>query len=185
MSEETGRPRSLEDFRSYLLLLARMQLDGPRSRIDASDVVQQTLLEAHARADQFQGDDSGLAAWLRQALVNNLRDAWRAGRRAKRDQRRDQALPDAVEQSSARLEAMLAAPHSSPSQRAARNEDVLRLADALHQLPEAQREAVVLHHLQGCTLAETARALAKTDAAVAGLLQRGLKKLREIMDAGN
>src|SRR5271167_1274005 len=118
MTDEIAAPkRSLEEFRSYLLLLARMQLDpGPRNRIDPSDIVQQTLLEAHARADQFQGDDSALAAWLRQALVNNLRDAWRALRKGKRDIRREQSPEDAVEQSSARLQGMLAAtaPGGSP-----------------------------------------------------------------------
>lgn len=176
--------RSLEEYRSYLLLLAKIQLDpGPRNRIDPSDIVQQTMLEAHAKADQFHGDDSALAAWLRQALINNLRDAWRALRKGKRDIRREQALPEAVEQSSARLEAILAAPQSSPSQRAVRNEDLLRLADALTGLPEAQRDAIVLHHLQGCSLTETARSLHRSDAAVAGLLHRGLKKLREIMSA--
>jgi RNA polymerase sigma-70 factor (ECF subfamily) len=180
--EDAPRQRSLEEFRSYLLLLARMQLDpGPRNRLDPSDLVQQTLLEAHAKAEQFHGDDSGLAAWLRQALANNLRDAWRALRKDRRDIRREQALADAVEQSSTRLEGILAAPHSSPSQRAVRNEDLLRLADALTRLPEAQREAIVLHHLQGCSLTETARSLGKTDAAVAGLLHRGLKKVRELM----
>jgi RNA polymerase sigma-70 factor (ECF subfamily) len=174
--------RSLEDFRSYLLLLARMQLDaGLRNRIDASDIVQQTLLEAHAKAEQFTGDDSALAAWLRQALVNNLREAWRALRRAKRDVRREQEVAAAVERSSARLEGILAAPHSSPSQRAVRNEDLLRLADALTRLPAPQREAIILHHLHGASLAETADRLGRTDAAVAGLLHRGLRKLRELM----
>ena len=183
--EDAPRQRSLEQFRSYLLLLARLQLEaGPRQRLDPSDIVQQTLLEAHARADQFQGDDSALAAWLRQALVNNLRDARRALHRDKRDVRREQSLEAAVEQSSARLEGILAAPHSSPSQRAVSNEDLLRLADALILLPEAQREAIVLHHLQGCSLSETARRLDRTDAAVAGLLHRGLKKLRELMISG-
>ncbi len=181
-NEAAPQNRSLEEYRSYLLLLARIQLNPePRNRIDPSDIVQQTLLEAHARADQFQGDDSALAAWLRQALVNNLRDAWRALRRDKRDLRREQNLPEAVDQSSARLEAMLIAPHSSPSQRAVRNEDLLRLADALTQLPEAQREAIVLHHLQSYSLSETAHSLGRTDAAVAGLLHRGLKKLRQIL----
>ena len=181
-TEDAPRKRSLEDFRSYLLLLARMQLDAvPRNRIDASDVVQQTLLEAHAKADQFHGDDSALAAWLRQALVNNLRDAWRARQRDNRDIRREQAVAESVAQSSARPEGMLAAKDSSPSQRIVRNEELLRLADALAQLPQAQREAIVLHHLHDCSLSETARSLGKTDAAVAGLLHRGLKKLREIM----
>ena len=182
---DAPRKRSLEEFRSYLLLLARMQLDGgPRHRIDASDIVQQTLLEAHARADQFTGNDSALAAWLRQALVNNLREAWRAMRRAKRDIRREQDLDAAIAQSSARLEGILAAPHSSPSQRAVRNEELLRLADAVTRLPDAQREAIVLHHLHGCSLVETARRLGRTDAAVAGLLHRGLKQLRAALAAG-
>jgi RNA polymerase sigma-70 factor, ECF subfamily len=180
--------RSLDEFRSYLLLLARLQLDGgTRNRIDASDIVQQTLLEAHAKMGQFQGDNSALAAWLRQALVNNLRDAWRALRKGKRDIRREQSLEDAITQSSARLQGMLAAPSApdgSPSQQAVRNEDLLRLADALTQLPEGQREALVLHHLQGCSLTTTANRMGRTDAAVAGLLHRGLKKLREIMTSG-
>jgi RNA polymerase sigma factor (sigma-70 family) len=76
---------------------------------------------------------------------------------------------------------VLAAPQSSPSQQAVRNEELVRLADALLQLPEAQREAIVLHHLQGCPLSETARVLGKTDAAVAGLLHWGLKQLRACM----
>src|SRR5262249_38640290 len=106
---------SPEQFRSYLLLLARIQLDaGPRNRLDASDIVQQTLLEAYAHADQFQGDDSAMAAWLRQALINNLRDAWRALRKGKRDIRREEALPQAMEQSSAKLAGILVSPHSSP-----------------------------------------------------------------------
>jgi len=143
------------------------------------------LLEAHAKANQFHGDDSALAAWLRQALVNNLRDAWRALHRDRRDIHREQALPEAVDQSSVRLEGMLAAPHSSPSQRAVRNEDLLRLANALARLPQPQHEAIVLHHLQGRSLAETAACLGKSDAAVAGLLHRGLKKLRELMSSGD
>jgi RNA polymerase sigma-70 factor (ECF subfamily) len=183
--EDAPRQRSLEQFRSYLQLLARVQLGpGPGNRIDPSDIVQQTLLEAHAKAEQFHGDDSALAAWLRQALVNNLRDACRALHRDRRDVRRELSLEEAVEQSSARLEGMLVDPQSSPSQRAVRNEDLLRLADALTQLPEAQRQAIVLHHLQGCSLAETARHLGRTAPAVAGLLHRGLKQLRELMSPG-
>src|SRR3954471_23309004 len=126
MTDEAPRRLRLERFRSYLLLLARARAGAtPGGRLDPSDVVQQTLLEAHAKADQFEGDDSALAAWLRQALVNNLKDAWRALRRGKRDIRREQSLEDAVERSSARLEGMLAAPSApggSPSRQAVRNE---------------------------------------------------------------
>ena len=173
---------SLDRFRSYLLLLARMQLDArARTRIDPSDVVQTTLLEAHAKYEQFSGDDAGLFAWLRQALANNLRDAWRALRREKRDLAREQSLEVALDASSMRLASWLASDQSSPSRQAVRHEDLLHLTDALTQLPESQREAIVLHHLQGWSLAETARQFDRTDAAVAGLLHRGLKRLREIM----
>jgi RNA polymerase sigma-70 factor (ECF subfamily) len=75
----------------------------------------------------------------------------------------------------------MAARQSSPSQRAVRNEDLLLLANALLQLPEPQREAIVWHHRHGRSLSETSSHLGSTDAAVAGLLHRGLRKLREIM----
>jgi RNA polymerase sigma-70 factor (ECF subfamily) len=84
-----------------------------------------------------------------------------------------------VEASSVRLEAWLADPGSSPQQRAERNEQLLRLTAALKELPDAQREAVMLHHLQGLTLDRVAGHLGRSSAAVAGLIKRGLKHLRQ------
>lgn len=178
--------RAVEQYRSYLLLLARIQLDArPQSKVDASDIVQQTLLEAHVQQRQFTGDETGFAAWLRKALANNIRDALRKLRRQGRDVARERSLDAAIDRSAARLAGCLAADHSSPSRRAVRNEDLLRLSNALLLLPDAQREAVVLHHLQGWTLGEVAARLERTDGAVAGLLHRGLRRLRELMTAGN
>ena len=71
---------------------------------------------------------------------------------------------------------------SSPSQRAATNEQLFRLPEALEALPGAQREAIVLHHLQGLKLAETAEVLGRTESAVGGLLRRGLKRLHELLE---
>jgi RNA polymerase sigma-70 factor (ECF subfamily) len=174
---------AVERYRSYLLLLARIQLDArPRAAVDASDVVQQTLLEAHAKKDQFAGDDAGMAAWLRRALANNIRDAFRRLRRYKRDVARERSLEQAVEESSLRLANCLAAKGPSPSFQAAKTEDLLRLADALQELPDGQREAVALHHLHGWALAEIAEHLGRSDGAVAGLLHRGVRRLREIMN---
>ena len=90
----------------------------------------------------------------------------------------------AVEASSGRLEGWLADGASSPPERAARNEQLLRLAAALEDLPEAQREAVIRHHLQGLPLDAVSEELGRTPAAVAGLLKRGLKFLRERLRAG-
>ncbi|MGE3409191.1 MAG: sigma-70 family RNA polymerase sigma factor [Pirellulales bacterium] len=174
---------AVEPYRSYLLLLARMQLDArQQNKVEPSDVVQVTLLEAHHKRQQFTGDEDGFIAWLRKALANNIRDALRQMWRQKRDVNRERSLEAALEQSSERLGACLAAAGSSPSRQAVRNEDLLRLSDALLALSDAQREAVVRHHLQGWTLSEVAAHLDRTDAAVAGLLHRGLRRLREIMN---
>jgi RNA polymerase sigma-70 factor (ECF subfamily) len=176
---DAGDP-ALEYYRSYLQLLARMHLD-PRlkGKLDASDIVQQTLLQAHQARDQFRGSGEGeRAAWLRQILARNLAHAVRHFGRDKRDVAREHSLEAALGASSARLEAWLAAEQSSPSQQAQRNEQAVRLAQALNELPQAQREAVVLHYFQGCTVADVGRQLGRSTEAVAGLLHRGLKQLR-------
>ena len=177
---EAGGP-ALERFREYLLLLARLQLGDPlRGQLDPSDVVQQTLLEAHRKRDQFRGHTSAeMAAWLRQMLAYNLADALRALHRAKRDAARERSLEAALDESSARIESWLVAEQSSPSQQAEANERAVRLAAALATLPEMQRDALVLRHCQGWPLADISRQLGRTPAAVAGLLKRGLRQLRQ------
>jgi RNA polymerase sigma-70 factor (ECF subfamily) len=174
---EPGGQR-LENFRDYLRLLARLQLD-PRlqGKLDPSDLVQQTLLKAHRSLDQFRGQsDEELAGWLRRILANTLTDAVR---KFQRELDAERPLVEALEESSARLEAWLAENGSSPSARAVRNEEVLRLAGALARLPDDQRQAVELRYLKNASLAEIAEAVGRTEAAVAGLLRRGLQKLRD------
>lgn len=184
MNESGDGGQQLDEFRSYLYLLARANL-SPRLRqqVDASDLVQQTLMDAHEKRGQFRGDsDMERAAWLRQILVHNLNDALRHHHRAKRDISRQQPLEVSVEESVRRAHSWLEAQQSSPSQCVTRQEELLRLADALTQLPEAQRDAVVLRHLQGKSLAQVASELDRTETAAAGLVYRGLKKLHEILD---
>jgi RNA polymerase sigma-70 factor, ECF subfamily len=114
----------LEPYRDYLRLLARLELDPRlRARLDPSDIVQQTLLQAHQALDQFHGEGQGaLAAWLRQILARNLAMALHDHARAKRDVRRERDLRAALDRSSARLESWLAADQTSPSLQAERNE---------------------------------------------------------------
>jgi RNA polymerase sigma-70 factor (ECF subfamily) len=171
----------LEHYRNYLRILARLQLvPGLRGKLDPSDLVQQTLLKAHQALGQFRGRSAGeRAAWLRQILARTLANAARDHGRDRRDVTLERSLERSLEQSSARLEAWLVAEQSSPSQKAERNEQALLLVQALGTLPEAQREALLLKHCQGWTLAEIGRHLDRSPTAVASLLQRGLKQLRE------
>ena len=172
---------SLERWRAYLQMLARVQIGAQTPvKFEASDIVQDVLLEAHRQREQFRGTtDAERAAWLRRLLTGKLVDALRHEHAAKRDVHRERSLEAAVEQSSLRLEQFLAADQSSPSQSVERHEQLARLADALAALPVPQRQAVELRHCLGWSLDEISRHLGKTPAAVAGLLKRGLQQLRQ------
>ena len=175
--------RHLDGFREYLRLLARLQLSARLTgKIDLSGVVQQTLLEAYQAGDGFPSGAAQQAAWLRRALANNLTDDIR--RLGSRGQERveERSLEQALEASSARLEAWLVSEESTPGRAAVHKEQLARLAGALLELPDDQRVAVELHHLEGQALADVGRRLGRSREAVAGLVFRGLKKLRSLMD---
>ena len=175
------QPVALEQFRSYLGLLARLQMDQRlQGKMDPSDLVQQTLLKAHQALAQFRGRSAAeQAAWLRQILANTLAKEVRRYTTDARQAGLERSLEAALVESSARLERWLEAEGSSPAERAERSEELLRLSGALAALPEDQRRAVEMHYLKGCPLAEVAERLGRGKRAAAGLLFRGLKKLRE------
>jgi RNA polymerase sigma-70 factor, ECF subfamily len=175
--------QGLEKYRAYLDFLVRHRLDDRfQGKVDASGVVQQTLWEAHQGLKDFRGtSDAEVAAWLRRILVRNLTDEVRKLAAGKRDLARERSIEEAVEQSSTNLAAWLAHEQASPSQQAVRHEQILELAAALARLPDDQRTAVELHHLEGYSLAEVGRQMQRSKEAVAGLLFRGLKRLRELL----
>ena len=175
---------ALERFQDYLHLLTRLQFD-PRwqGKVDLSGVVQQTLFEAQRAWEQLRSwDEARQMAWLRRALAHNLTDEVRKLGTARRDAALEQSLNQALEESSARLESWLADGHSSPSERAARNEQLLALASALAQLSPDQRTAVELRYLHGCALEEVAGRMGRSKEAASKLLFRGLKRLRQFLE---
>jgi RNA polymerase sigma-70 factor, ECF subfamily len=183
IQEGAAKEAILERCREYLCTLARLQLHpGLQSKLDPSDVVQQTLLTAHKKLDQFRGQsEAELRGWLRQILRNNLLGAFRQFRAAGRDVAREQSLEAAAPESSGPRD-WLALDLSSPSQHVMHQEQLRRLADALAQLPDDQRRAVELHHLKGLSVAQAAESLGRSKAAVVGLLFRGLRRLRQLLD---
>lgn len=118
-------PKELEQYREYLMTIADLQIEPVlRRKLDASDVVQQTMLEAHSRLNDFRGSSSAeLAGWLKRILLNNLIDCVRGYRRERRDIARERSLDDSLNRSSLRLEACLAAEQSSPSLKVSRDEE--------------------------------------------------------------
>ena len=180
--EGQGFRRPLEDYAEYLTLLARLQIDPRfRGQVDPADLVQQTLLKAHERRRQFRGtSEAEFAAWLRAILAHHLVDAVRRLGRGEGD--RERSLEAALEHSSARLGQWLAAEQSSPSQRAMHQEQLLGMAEALAQLPDDQRLALEMRHLQDLPVTEISRLMGRSPASVAGLLRRGLKAIRSLLD---
>jgi RNA polymerase sigma-70 factor (ECF subfamily) len=172
--------QALEPFRSYLEVLARVHLDARlRGKLDPADVVQQALFRAYAAWPQLHSPEPpALAAWLRRILARTLADVAKHYDRDKRAVDLERSLEADLDRSASGLAGWLAADQTSPSQAAERNEDLLRLADALTALPEPQREVVVLKHLRGWPLQRIADHIGRSVPAVASLLRRGLEDLR-------
>jgi RNA polymerase sigma-70 factor (ECF subfamily) len=174
----------LERYRAYLTLLARVEIGRHlRSKVDASDLVQETFLEAHRHFDRFAGVEIGqLTAWLREILSRTLAMQIRRylGTQA-RDVRLERQLADSLDRSSAGLQDGLAASVTSPSEYASRGEQSMLLAGAIERLPVDYRDVIVLRHLEGLTFPEVARRMQRSQDSVEKLWLRGLARLRHLL----
>jgi RNA polymerase sigma-70 factor (ECF subfamily) len=170
----------LDAHREMLERLAASQLDPRlRRRIEATDVVQQTFLEAQRDFAVFRGTDvATFQSWVKNVLRHNLAATIaRHVLAAKRSVGREASGLDP----SAAQQALASVPSetSTPSQKVVRMETFSLLGEALAELPPAQAEAVRLRYVEGMTLEAICERMGKTDTAVAGLLKRGLQKLRQ------
>ena len=173
--------RLLELYGNYLALLARLQI-GKRlqGKLDPSDLVQETFLEAHRDFAQFRGgSEAEFVNWLRQILAMNLANLVRHYYGTpRRDVRLERELAVDLDQSSRVLDRGLVTAGSTPSQQAARREQAVLLADALGRLPQDYREVIILRHLEGLTFPDVAQRLGRTVDSVEKLWARGLARLR-------
>ena len=180
-----ARGRLLDGYRNYLTLLARLQLSRSlRGKADPADVVQETFLKAHRDFGQFRGaTEPELMGWLRRILATTVANLVRHYRGTQgRDVRLERSVADELDRSSRALDGGLVARLSSPSERAARREQAVLLADALESLPPAYGEVIILRHLEELSFPEIARRLGRSLDSVKKLWIRGLAHLRELLE---
>ncbi|MEQ1828007.1 MAG: sigma-70 family RNA polymerase sigma factor [Pirellula sp.] len=186
LGDEAAKGELLNRFRPYLNVIAQRLLDERlQGRMDFADIVQTTFLEASRDFEAFRGDTvESLLAWLRNILRNNVSTAHQHHLAAqKRSARKESVLRISSESggSSLGLADILPSESSTPSQRLMRDEASVVLAACLEQIPESQRDAIRMRYLEGMSLKQISDRIGKSEMAVAGLLKRGLRALREQM----
>ncbi len=154
-----------------------------RVKVDASDLVQQTLFKAHRDFHRFQGvSEPEWLAWLRRILAHNAADFVRHYRHAaKRGAAREIPIRDPGETGDFRSAPEPAAPDATPSQEMLRMDTELRVAAAIAQLSPDYQEVVLLRNLQRLPFEEVAERLNRSRPAAQMLWMRAMKKLREIL----
>ena len=180
-----SRERLFALLRSYLGFAARAQLESwLKVKVDASDLVQQTMLEAHRDFDRFQGGSEGqLLAWLRKILLHNVADFVRHYRgTAKRQVRREVPFGNPAASGPLVGAPEPAAPGATPSQEFLRRDNELRLVDALEKLPPDYQEVILLRNLQRLPFSEIAEQMGRSRPAVQMLWKRAIDKLRDVME---
>jgi RNA polymerase sigma-70 factor, ECF subfamily len=181
--EPVAREQLFERYRNYLHLLAQGQMGRHlRAKCEASDIVQQTLLEAHRDFAGFQGvHEAELLAWLRRILAHNLLNLARHFATRQRDAAREVSLEQVqqgLDRSSLNLGRCLDAGTPTPSQLVARGEAAIRLADTLARLPEDYRTVLVLRVFEGLSAEEVAERMGRSAGAVRMLQMRALAALK-------
>ncbi len=169
----------------YLNIIARSHVESLlRAKVDASDIVQQTMLEAHRDFGRFSGETGGeWLAWLRKILTRNAADFVRRYRvAAKRNTAREVSLDQrASDDSERRITAEPAAVDPSPSQQVIRRDEEIQLAEALTQLSPDHREVIMLRNLQRLPFDEVAARMNRSRPAAQMLWGRAIQRLQQIL----
>jgi RNA polymerase sigma-70 factor (ECF subfamily) len=184
--DQAARHNLLEHYRDYLRRMVAVRLDRRlAARVDPSDVVQETLIEANLRLEEYLHDRPiPFFAWLRQIAASRLMENHRlhitSGKRSVTIEATGGALPDA---SSYALAHLVLADESSPSDRLIRKEQQERIRKTVAGLPPKDREVLVMRHLEQLSTAEIAGTLGISEGAVKARLVRAIIRLRAALGA--
>ena len=173
----------LETYRSYLRLVARLQLDGVlQDKVSPSDIVQATYLQAQKGIVAFHGSSEGeLIAWLRKILASQLATEIRRYTTQARNVKLERQLNQRVDQSSMQLAAMFTGNAETPSQEVMRRERSVILAQALEQLPDDYQRVIVLRHFKSYRFQEIAEEMDRTLDSVKSIWRRAIIQLRGLL----
>lgn len=182
--DNAAREELFEKCRAYVGFMARSQMETwMKAKIDASDLIQQTLLDAHRGFDRFRGQSEGeWVGWLKTILQNNAVDFCRRYKGTeKRDAGREVSFAQSASQSLFQGAPEPSAGDDSPSQVVMQKENEILLADALSQLPEDYQEVIYLRNMQRLPFKDVAERMGRSTGAVQMLWLRALKQLQEQM----
>lgn len=182
--DSSAQEKLFERYRPYLRLVCRRLTPADlRKRCDASDIVQQTCIDALGALTNFRGaSEAEFTAWISRILQSNVTDAYREHTADKRDLRREVQFFGPSESASLQWHS-LAVDGSTPSGQAIRGESALLLAEAIGKLPEKEMVAVTLRYIEGQKLVEVAEEMDTTLGTVAGLVRRGVGRLSKFLSA--
>lgn len=173
--------------RNYLAVVARAQVESwLRAKADASDIVQETLVEANRDLRQFRGSTEGeWLAWLRQILSRNAADFVRRYRGTdKRQQRLEVPLAPPPDHSSLAAGLEPRDTGETPTQQIMRLEREIQIADAITRLEPDHQEVIVLRNLERLPFEEVAQRMNRSRPAAQMLWMRAVRKLEEEMKRG-
>lgn len=188
-----GDPRAVErlftEFREPLRRVIDLRLDPVLARrVDASDIVQDVLIEANQRlTDYLTNPNMPFHLWLRHLAQDRIIDTHRRHRQAQRrsiDREQSLEKPKWSEESSIQLAAQLIDGERTPASEAIQQELQRRMALALNDLGEDDREIILMRHHEQLSNQDVAAALNLTEAAASMRYLRALRKLRAILVPG-
>lgn len=170
----------LEGCRQYLLLVANEELDPQlQAKIGASDLVQETFLDAHRTFDRFHGhSERELLAWLRQILRYNLATLQRRYRQTQSRQVQREVPLETLD----RIQDQVDSACGTPSGHAIRQEELEAFQAALERLPELYRQVILLRHRDQCAFDEIGRQTGRSTDAARMLWWRAFERLAEELE---